>query len=198
LNSTTGSTANKSGDYEIKLPPGRYMLVASYIGYLSDTLEVDLKKKLSGINFNLKQSNINLPEIVVHPGENPAIRIVKGAIARKERRNKLLNSYEFGAYTKGIIKTQKDIQTGRSSVTMNTAKDTAALKITGIIENESKGYFKKPDLYKEVITARKQTSNFESSLNILTGGRIVKSFLQDYINFLGRDIPGPLAPNAID
>jgi len=197
-NTTMGTAANKNGEYELRLTPGNYKLIASYIGYNSDTVSIELSQNVSGINFYLIQTNVNLPEVTVTPGENPALRIIREAIKRKADREKKLLSYEFDAYTRGIIKTQKDISVGSNSVGLNIGSDTSALKITGILENESKGYFKKPDNYKEIIVARKQSSNFPSSINILTGGRIIQNFYNNNINFLGKDLPGPLADNALN
>ena len=198
MNTSTGTTANKNGEYEIRLDAGTYRLIASFIGYNSDTIATNLKNNIRGINFNLVQTNINLPEITVKPGENPALRIIKRAIERKIERDRKLSGYEFDAYTKAIIRTPNDISAKGRSVNIGlNGGDTTALKITGIIENESKGFFKKPDYYKEEIIARRQTSNFPSSVNILTGGRIMQNFYNDKINFLGKDLPGPLAENSL-
>jgi len=198
MNSTIGTSSNKNGEYEIRLNRGKYKLVASYIGYNSDTISVDLEKNIYGIDFKLNQVNIRMPEVTVRPGENPAIRIIKRAIEKKNERNKKLNSYEFEAYTKVFIKTPNEIKAHGHGLSIGlNGGDTAAFKITGIIENESRGYFKKPDYYKEEIIARKQTSNFPSTINMLTGGRILQNFYSNQVNFLGIDIPGPLADNAI-
>ena len=195
---TLGTSANSQGKYELKLSPGKYTLIASFIGYISDTVSVNAAKNLSDINFRLKQTNINLPEVTILPGENPAIDIIRKAIKRKKERNQLINSYSFKAYTKGIIKTQGDISSGRNSVGVNLAEnDSVPLKISGIIENQSEGFFKKPDEYKELILARKQTANFPPSINVLTGGRLVQNFYSETINFLGEDLTGPLADNAL-
>ena len=120
----------------------------------------------------MKESKIELPEIVVRPGENPALEIIRKAIAEKNKRKSKIKSYEFEAYTKGLLLTQHDITAGRSSVTVGISADTSELKITGILENQSKGFFKSPDDYKEEIIARKQSSNFPPTLNVFTGGRI--------------------------
>lgn len=197
MNTSTGTTANKNGEYEIRLDAGTYRLIASFIGYNSDTLVINLKNNIRGINFNLVQTNINLPEITVKPGENPALRIIKRAIERKNERENRLNSYEFDSYTKGIIKTQKDISSSGRGVSMGLGNDTSALKITGLLENESKGFFKKPNLYKEEIIARRQSANFPPSINVLAGGRIIKNFYDEKINLFGKDLPGPLAGNAL-
>ena len=197
LNSTFGTTANRSGDFEIKLRHGKYRLTASYIGYNSDTITVNLDCSVANLNFHLHQSEITLPAITVVPGINPALRIIRKAIQRKEERNKKLLSYEFEAYTKGTLKTQKDFKASGHQVSLGIGSDTSKLKITGILENESKGYFKKPDFYKEIITAQKQTSNLPSFVNTIAGGRLVQDFYKDNFNFLGGELPGPLAKNAL-
>ncbi len=197
VNSTIGTSANKDGSYELKLNKGIYKIAASYIGYYTDTIKVNLDQNLSEINFNLIQSDIKLAAITVLPGENPAIKIIRNAIMRKEERNKKLLSYEFEAYTKGIVRTQKDFRANSRQVGLNIGSDSSKLKISGILENESKGYFKKPDLYKEVIIARKQTSNLPSFVNTIAGGRLVQDFYGNDFNFLGTPLPGPLAENAL-
>ncbi len=197
--STLGTAANVEGEYELKLQSGTYKLIASYIGYYSDTIEVRLTQNLEPINFTLIRTQIDLPEVVVRPGENPALEIIRKAIEKKKERNEKLNQYEVDAYTKGIIRTTEDISANRNSVNLTLGgSDTTELKITGILENHSKGYFKKPDYYKEIILARKQSANFPPTINILTGGRLIQNFYSDDVNFLGRDLPAPLADNALD
>ncbi len=197
--STLGTAANVEGEYELKLQSGTYKLIASYIGYYSDTIEVRLTQNLEPINFTLIRTQIDLPEVVVKPGENPALEIIRKAIEKKKERNEKLNQYEVDAYTKGIIRTTEEISAGRSSVNLSIGgSDTTELKITGILENHSKGYYKKPDYYKEIILARKQSANFPPTINILTGGRLIQNFYSDDVNFLGRDLPAPLADNALD
>ena len=199
LYSTNGTAANKEGEYELKLNAGKYLLVVSYIGYNSDTLSISVIQNLKGINFYLSPTDIQLPEVVVKPGINPAIAIIKKAILKKEKRSKKINDYEFEAYTKEIIKTQKDISASRNRVNLDIGvNDSIPLKITGVLENESRGFYKRPDDYKEIIIARKQTANFPPQINTLTGGRIINNFYEDDINFLGNDLPGPLADNALD
>ena len=198
LNSSLGTTSNRNGDYELKLKNGAYRLTVSYIGYISDTVSLVLDKNLRDINFELTQTKVILSEIIIRPGENPSIPIIRKAIQRKDERNQKLKSYEFEAYTKGIIKTQEDISSKGNGVNLGLGvNDSLKLKITGILENQSKGYFKKPDNYKEIIIARKQSSNFPSSINMLTGGRLIQNFYEDKVSFFGRNFPGPLSDNAL-
>ncbi len=197
---TLGTSANKLGEFELKLPSGEHTLIVSFIGYISDTVVVTLDKNLTGINFKLQQTKINLPEITVLPGENPALEIIRKAIKRKNERNKLLKDYTFKAYTKGVVWTDGDVGAGNQSVSVGLGggEDSAALKINAIIENESEGYFLEPDNYKEIINARKQSANIPSAINIFTGGRIIQNFYNEEINFFGKELPGPIADDALD
>jgi len=198
----TGTSTNKSGEYEIKLLPGRYRFITSYIGYISDTTEVNITEGMPDVDIRLAKTNVNLEEIVIKPGENPAVAVIKKAIEKKKKRNAGLHSYQFEAYTKGLVRTSEDMEAGDNSVSIGLGskekKDTAKLQIAGIIENQSVSYFKEPSYYKEIITARKQTANIPASINILTGSRLIKNFYEDEINFLGKNLPGPLADDALD
>jgi len=200
LKTTMGTAANIYGEFEIRLAPGNYSLVASYIGYYSDTVDVDLSKNMQDMDFSLKRTEILLPEIVILPGENPALDIVRKAIEKKKERNEKLNAYEFEAYTKGLIRTTDEISArGRTvSAGIGSGEDSVDLKITGILENQSKGYFKKPDQFKETIIARKQSANFPPTINTITGGRLIQNFYEDDIEFFSGDLPGPISDEALD
>ena len=197
--SALGTAANKDGQFSLKLKKGSYKLIASYIGYISDTVSVELHSDVTNLMFKLTETKLNLPEVIVTPGINPALEIIRQAVLKKKEREAKIMRYEFDAYTKGLIRTEEDVQAGRNSVTLGIgSSDSSELKITGIIENQSKGFYKKPDNYKEIILARKQSANFPPSINILTGGRFIQNFYSDDVNFLGRDIPGPLTTNALE
>src|ERR1035437_9631551 len=87
LNSSLGTSSNRTGDYEMKLKKGSYKLTVSYIGYISDTIAIQLDRHLRNINFNLRQTKVILSEIIVRPGENPAVPIIRKAIQRKNETN---------------------------------------------------------------------------------------------------------------
>ena len=197
--STIGTAANLEGKFELKLKPGEYDLIASYIGYYSDTIAVELDRDISGLNFGLEATDLPLPEVVIHPGENPALEIIRKTIEKKKEREKRINSYEFEAYAKGIVRTEEDFSARGHTVSLGVGiGDSSELKITGILESQSKGYFLKPDYYKEIIIARKQSANFPPSINTVTGGRLIQNFYEGDINFFSIDLPGPLSDNALD
>ena len=141
---TMGTAANTEGKYELKLNAGKYVLVASYIGYYSDTVAVNLSNDIRELDFKLKKTEVRLAEIIIRPGENPALQIIRKAIERKKERNSRLFSYEFEAYTKGIVRTDEEINPRGNTISLGVGVgDSSGMKITGVLENKSKGFFKK-------------------------------------------------------
>ena len=196
---TKGTAANLEGKFELRLNAGNYTLVASFIGYYSDTVSIDLKGNVLDLDFELKKTKIQLSDVVILPGENLAVEILRKAIDKKKARKEILNSYEFEAYTKGTVRTEEDFSATGNNVTLGfDSGDSTELKITGILENQSKGYYKKPGSYKEIILARKQSANFPPYINTVTGGRVIQNFYDDDVNFFGGDLPGPLSDDALN
>jgi len=197
-NSSIGTAANVEGDFELRLKPDSYTIIISFIGYKSDSIKVNLNAN-KNLMIPLERISINLPEITVLPKENPANEIIRRVIKAKKEREEKLDSYIFHAYTKGLIKTTQSISAKDRSVNLSiSTRDTGALKITGIIENESIGYFQKPSSYKDEIIAQKQSSNTPSSINILTGGRLIQNFYSDDIQFFGKPLTSPISEDALD
>ena len=195
----SGTSATIDGLYELRLAKGNYKLVVSNIGYISDTIAVKLNSNET-LEILLAPVPVHLPEVTVLPGENPAFEILRRTIMAKHDREEKINSYIFRAYTKGIVKTTQDFSSSGTNVSVGIGggKDTSRLKITGIIENESKGYFKKPNEYKDEIVARKQSANTPSAINIFTGGRLLQNFYTDDIRFLNRPLLSPIADEAVE
>ncbi len=195
-NTSSGSITNKEGYFEIKTSSATQKLITSFIGYHTDTTEV-LPNSKETVKIKLLPSSLQLTEVLILAEENPAYAIIRRAIKRKSERAEQLKSYQYSSYTKGSIKTEDDINARGNSVSVGIgSKDSAELKITGILENESVGFYKTPHKLKEVIVARKQSANFPSSINILTGGRLIQNFYADDLNFFGRKMTGPVDNNS--
>lgn len=192
-----GTSSDIKGEFKLKLPRGEHKIVASYIGYTSDTISTPQPGNI--LNFELAPESIKLSEVTVFPGENPALAIMREAVKRKNIRKEKLNDYTFTAFTKGVVKTDADMSAGDNSVSLGVGIErTDSVKIDGIFENISKGYFSAPDDYREEIVAQKQTENVPSSVNLLTGNRVVQSFYNDDIRFFGRSMVAPLSEDALD
>ncbi len=193
-----GAAANKEGVFELKIEAGYHAIIASYVGYVSDTIFVQVKSETESLTFRLNESSVTLPEITVVPGENPAMPIIRKAIERKRKREEILSSYNYNAYTKLVLYTpgsaELNASGSRGSISIGGGSD--SLEITGIFENHSIGYFEKPDQSKDIILARKQSANFPAFANVITGGRFIQNFNDERVNILNIVLRGPLADDA--
>lgn len=195
-----GTSANLEGKFELRLPDGNYKLIASYIGYISDTLDIPARNSLTGADFRLQIYDITLPEVTVLPTEDPAIAIIRKSIEYKNKRNADLKAYKYEAYTKGMFKTKNDLKGSSNQVEAAAGSDSAKpLMITAIIENTSAGYYKEPGKRKEIIIARKQTANLPASVNFLTGGLLTQqTFYENDLTLFDQPLPSPISDNALD
>ena len=118
----------------------------------------------------LYKQRLILQEVVIKPGENPALEIIQKAIDKKNLRNQQIQNYEVEAYTKGIIRTTEDISASSNSIGVGLGgSDTTELIISGILENHSKGYFKQPDSLQRNYSCTKTKRKFSSNNKHLTG-----------------------------
>lgn len=189
--SSSGTTADNNGEYIIKLPEGLHKLIFSYIGYFSDTITVNIDGKDEERDVFLKPTDITTEEIVV-TGEDPAYEIIRKAIKYKKEFQKNLNQYEYDAYSKLVIRSN----TG-SVDPVKTFKDstnTDKMGILGILESETKGYFKKPDLYKEIVKSKRETANINRGVAL----PYVVNFYDEDVDLQELKIPGPLSDDAFD
>ena len=97
---TIGTTTNLEGFYSLISKKISDTLVASAIGY--DKGKKNVTEKAEQIlNFKLDRSNINLSEVVILAGENPAHEILRNIIDNKAGNNKeSLDFYQFEVYNK--------------------------------------------------------------------------------------------------
>jgi len=106
------------------------------------------------INVQLNQTEIRMQEIVV-VGEDPAMSIIREALERKKRQQKLIQTYKARVYTKDTFGT-----------------DTALGLIS---EAYSDLYWQKNDSAREVVVYRRQSSNLPKEFQF--------ALVRDFVNF---------------
>lgn len=186
-----GTTGGKDGKFFIRLKPGSYKLIFSYIGYFTDTSYFYLEDSSITRDIFLKPSEILTEQIDVY-GEDPAYDIIRKAILYKKKFKSTLNEYEYDAYSKFIIRSNRSIIPDKEI-----PKDTSGkskIPIFGILESETKGYFKKPDLEKQIVTAKKETANIARGFAL----PLILNFYDEDIDFQEFSIPTPLSDDAFD
>jgi hypothetical protein len=175
LETTRGTVANAMGVYRLGLEKDHFTVVYSFIGYRSDTLHISLEQSIE-YNPRLQPSAIQMAEVIV-TNEDPAIGIMREVIRRKKEWGASLQSYEFDAFTRLVMRF-----------------DTA---ISAITESYTTGYWRQGDTLREVIKQKRKTENLKGGVRVSVGGFIV-NFYEDDINFAGFRFVGPTSPEAFD
>ena len=99
---STGTTTNEEGYYELGLPAGTYEIVYQYLGYESQVRQVTVGEDYSEINIVLVPQATMLQTVTVKAGkEDPAYTIMRKAIAKATYHNNQLDSYTARVYIKG-------------------------------------------------------------------------------------------------
>lgn len=185
--SSYGTTADKNGEYFLKLRPGSYKIIFSIIGYFSDTSNIFIETENVERNIFLMPSEI-MTETIEVLGEDPAYEIIRKAIKYKKEFRQKLNEYDYDAYTKYIFRSDLSVLKKDSL----TEKD--MYPIFAILESETKGYFKKPDSYKEIVKSKRETANIPKGIAI----PYIVNFYDEVIQFNEFKMTGPLADDALD
>ena len=183
VNTNIGTTTNIDGRFLIKLKEAGNKIIFSYIGFISDTLNLALNKnEVINKKIVLKQSNITLTEVIIYAWEfNEAEKIIKKVIENKNDYINKVNNYSYDAYTKTVLLVPSD----------------DSLRFGGITQTLSKGFYLHPDRFQEIILTKNQTKNISEAHNILSIGKI-PNILEEYLTFDEEKIISPLNSNALD
>jgi len=207
---TIGTVCDFDGYYTLKIPKKVDSLSSIYIGYKMRT------KKLTGaaeqtLNFQLKEAAIELKEVVIKPGENPAWPIMREVIRHKDYNDKRsLISYEYEAYNKLEVDIDKisdkfkkkriirKIQNVLDSIGKATGEDGRPILPFFISESISKYYYNKnPEQIKEQIEKTKISGLGTNEGEVVS--QLVGSSFQDYnfyrnwLNIVSKDFVSPIA-----
>ncbi len=192
LESNYSTTSNNEGEYIIHLNTGYFKLSASYIGYNSDTIDVAINDNDEVRNIYLNPSEIMTEEIQVF-GEDPAYDIIRKAIKYKKVFQSKLNEYDYNAFTKYVIRSNVS-PSFRNNEYYDSLTGKTDFGIFGILESETKGYFKKPDLEKQIVISKKESANIGRGFAL----PFIVNFYDEDIDLGEIKIPTPLSDNAFD
>jgi len=154
-----GTITNANGEYRLKLEAGRHEMIFSSLGFQPETVIVSVAGD-TVVDAKLRPAPIQIPEVVIL-AEDPAIEIIRKAIAHKRVWMDKLQTYRFDAFTRQVLR-----------------RDSAIASIT---ESYSTGYVASGDTMREVIRQKRQTENIKLDENFASVGRIV-NFNDDEIS----------------
>jgi hypothetical protein len=101
---STGASANNKGKFSFAVSPGNYTVVCQHIGYKAQEKKITVTKQDEEITFILTDQKLELKEVIIKKGEDPAYEIIRQAIKKRNYYSQQVNGFECDLYTKDIMK----------------------------------------------------------------------------------------------
>jgi hypothetical protein len=203
-----GTTSNTKGDYEIRLPAGKYTVIYQSLGYQPVIFNINLAVETVSKNVILPLQYYEIPEVrIVASGEDPAYSIMRRAIGMAPYYLNNISYYKAEVYLKGnlvinkiprLLRKSMKIESSdeRTSVTAG-AKPKSEEKLikegdSFLMESINEIEFTAPDKYNQRMISYNSTFPAEGN-EISPMSFIQASFYQPVLADMAIS---PLAPNA--
>ena len=207
---TVGSTTDFDGNYSITTDKKGDSLISTYVSYKKLARPISRGVNQT-INMPMVLEGVNLLEVVVVAGENPAHRIIKNVIANKEYNNKIkLDAYQYETYNKvefDLNRIPKEMQERKIFKPIKFVFDNVDSANSGekpslpifITEAISDVYYRSnPTLKKEVIRANKITGIENTSVTSVMGDMYQNINVYDnHILVFNKDFVSPISDNGL-
>lgn len=187
------------GNFKINYTTPIDSVKLSYVGYETYVYTMTDKKN---VVINLKKKEIQLNEVVIFPGENPAHRIINMMIANKDRNNpEKLGSFSYISYNKMIFTANLDsIKSDSAASDSNLIKTKAFFEkqYLFLMESVTERKFMFPDKNYEKLVASK-VSGFKDPLFAMLVTQMQSfSFYSDLIHIGDKNYITPVAKGSTD
>ncbi|MDQ1297450.1 MAG: hypothetical protein QG611_1432, partial [Bacteroidota bacterium] len=99
-----GTTANTKGDYELKLPPGKYFVTYQSLGFAPMFFNISIADQTINKDVVLPMQYYEIPEVrITASGEDPAYGIMRKAIGMAPYYQNNISYYKAEVYLKGNV-----------------------------------------------------------------------------------------------
>ena len=209
-----GARTNFQGEFTLNSKFTADSLFTSFVGYKKRVKKITRGLAFQEINFQIEPSTLEMAEVKVYSGENPAFKILRGVLQHKESNDRSkLTAYEYDSYSKMELdvdnisekfkerRVMKDIAQAIKKFEEMAGEDGKLIIPTYLSESIGKFYYlENPRRKKEFI----QKTNIKgmgvsdgSFVSQLVGGNLVANynFYQNYVPFFGKDFASPIGEN---
>jgi hypothetical protein len=196
-----GTTSNTKGNYEIRLPEGKYTVIFQSLGFAPDIRDITLGKSIVTLDIILKIQYYEIPEVrITSTGEDPAYGIMRKVIGLAPYYLNQVSHYKAEVYLKGnlvinripkllqrTIKAQARRESGTSASSTSFKQGDSYL-----MESVNELEFNAPDKYIQRVLSSQSTFP-EQGNEISPMDFIVASFYQPVLADMAIS---PLSPQA--
>ncbi len=157
-----GTTANTKGDYEIRLPAGKYSVIYQSLGYEPVFVTVTLTDRLLTRDIVLPLQYYAIPEVRISAsGEDPAYIIMRKVIGMAPYYLNNVSYYKADVYLKGNLVINKIPRLLRKSMEINVGSSSSSTKMKEgdvyLMESFNEIEFTAPDKYVQKVISINST-----------------------------------------
>jgi hypothetical protein len=198
---TIGTAANAAGNYQLDLQPGTYVITCQYIGYQQTTFNVTITgSETLRHDFKLADQSLEMKEVVVRASdEDPAYRIIREAIKKREAHLKQVENFQTSIYLKGVLRTStvpKEVM-GEKIDKGDLGVDSNGRGVLYLCEEVADYYSQQPDRNKTIIHSVKQSGD-PNGMGLSRFPPVVSFYSNNVISLNGsRSLISPIASNAL-
>ncbi len=195
---TIGTTTNVEGEYYLELEPGTYQIIYKYVGYQQSLIEIQIGQEDLVQDVELQALDVELDEVVVVGGEDPAYPIIRQAIKKRKYYLHQLSAYSCDAYVKGTqyVKDMPEKFMGRSLGEFRKGLDSTGSGIVYLSESVAKLYFEDKK-YKEIMISSK-VSGDDNGFSFNSGVAMSEfNFYQNQLSLGDSKLLSPIAKTAL-
>jgi len=193
----TATSSDVNGRFSYSSSKRITSLTCSYVGYERFTMTIDSTMDGETITIKMKETSVELGEVVVTAGENPANRIIRKVIENKRTNNpENVSSFQYHSYNKVIY----DLDYNDSIETDITKADVDQVFKGGhlfIMESVTERKFIRPDISEEIILGTKVSGFKDASFAPLATDVQPFSFYNDIIPILDVDYLNPISNGSL-
>jgi len=177
---TQGTSTNPDGKFILNMPLEKNRLIFTVVGFRKKEIEINYQSNKE-VKVGMKAESIQFLEIIVGVDEDPAYRLIREAIKRKNKNREGLKSLEYDFFAKDIF--------------------LASGKVAMISEKFSTGYYQTGKNEKVIthslhISENEKKNALQFNQNILS--KMFIDFTDDTLDIISNKVFLPLARNAFD
>lgn len=193
------TTSNDNGRFELNVKtPGTYIILFQYLGYKTEKKIIEAEKFPQVIDVVLQEEEYTLDEVVINRKVDPAIAIIKQAIANRKDNAEKTARYTADFYSRGLFRVKNLPKTvlGQKLDFFDDVIDSTRSGILYLSETVSKITFQKPDKLKEVIIASKVSGN-DNGFSFNSAAQANFDFYENFLDFDAK-VCSPIGDNAFN
>jgi hypothetical protein len=127
-----GTTANTKGDYELRLPAGKYMVIYQSLGFEPIFADITMADKPVSKNVTLPVQYYEIPEVrITATGEDPAYIVMRKVIGMAPYYLNNVNYYKAEVYLKGNLVINRIPKILQKTMKMEAKKNSTTVRVGG-------------------------------------------------------------------